>query len=117
MRKEITGLDAVVPFRTWDSDTKVTVPAADKKDPVIFKKQNEIVFADERYFNLIGYQWVAGSAKTSLLQPYQTVLTESNAKLYFPSLNPTEVIGKEIYFNDTVHVTITGIVKDIRPQY
>ena len=54
MSKELTGLDAVVPFRTWDSDTKVTVPVADKKDPSIFKKQNELVFVDQRFFDLIG---------------------------------------------------------------
>jgi putative ABC transport system permease protein len=113
MNKEITGLDAVVPFRTWDGDTKITIPATDKKEAVIFKKQGEIVYADERFFNLIGYQWIAGSAKIALLQPYQTVLTESNAKLYFPLLNPTEVIGRQVYFNDTLHATITGIVRDI----
>ena len=111
--KELTGIDAVVPFRTWDSDIKVTVPVADKKDPSIFKKQNELVFVDERFFDLIGYQWVTGSAKTSLLQPFQTVLTTSCAKLYFPTLNPSEIIGKQIYFNDTVKTTVTGVVKDI----
>jgi len=113
VQKEITGIDAVVPFRTWDSDTKVTIPAADGKQPTIFKKQNEIIFADKRYFDLISYQWIAGSAKTSLLQPYQTVLTEANAKLYFPSLSAAAVIGKEIYFNDTVRATVTGVVKDL----
>ncbi len=113
VRKEITGIEAVVPFRTVDEGAKVSVPVADKKEPVVFKNQSEIVFADERFFNLIGYEWLAGSAKTALLQPYQTVLTESNAKLYFPSLSAVQVIGKEIYFNDTVRATITGVVKDI----
>jgi predicted permease len=112
MSKEITGLEAVVPFRTWNSDSKVTVPAAGK-EPMIYKKQNEMVFADERFFNLIGYQWLAGSAKTALLQPYQTVLTESKAKLYFPSLSPAQAVGKDIYIDDTVHATVTGVVKDI----
>lgn len=111
--KEITGIDAVVPFRTWDGDTKVILPAANNKEPVIFKKQEEIVFADERFMNLIGYKWIAGSAASSLLQPYQTVLTESNAALYFPSLTSSQGIGKEIIFNDTVRATITGVVKDI----
>ena len=113
VQNEITGLEAVVPFRTWDEDTKVTVPAADGKQPAIFKKQNEIIFADKRYFELINYQWIAGSANTALLQPYQTVLTEANAKLYFPLLAAADIIGKEIYFNDTVRATVTGVVKDI----
>ncbi len=114
IKKELTGLDAVVPFRTWDDDAKITVPVNGKKEPVIFKHQKNIVFADESFCNLIGYQWLAGSAKTSLQQPYQTVLSESTAKLYFPKLTAAQIIGKQLFFNDTVRTTVTGIVKDIK---
>ncbi len=113
VHKEITGLDAVVPFRTWNGDAKISVPV-NKKEPKIFKHQQSIIFADSNYFNLISYTWIAGSPKTSLRNPYQTVLTESNAKLYFPDLNPAQVVGKEIYFDDTIRATITGVVKDIK---
>ncbi len=113
VKKELTGLDAVAPFRTWDSDAKITVPVSSNKQPVIFKHQNNIVFADKNYFNLIGYKWLAGSAQTSLQQPYQTVLTAARAQLYFPKLNVAQIIGRKIYFNDTVGATVSGIVKDI----
>lgn len=112
IEKEVTGISLVVPFRTWQEDTKVTVNVANNQ-PALFKKQQDVIFADEKYFDLIGYQWIAGSPKTALVQPYQTVLTESNAKLYFPSFTAAQVIGKEIYFNDTVRTIITGVVKDI----
>ncbi len=79
--------------------------------PVIFKRQENIVFADENYFSLIQYHWIAGSPNTSLQQPYQVVLTESNARLYFPKLTASEIIGKEIDFDDTVRTIIAGIVK------
>jgi putative ABC transport system permease protein len=114
MKKELTGLDAVVPFRTWDSDTKISVPISGKKEPLIFKHQKNIVFADGNFLNLVGYQWIAGSAKTSLQMPYQTVLSETTAALYFPKISSSQVIGKELYFNDTVRATIMGIVKDIQ---
>jgi putative ABC transport system permease protein len=114
IKKELTGLDAVVPFRTWDDDVKITVPVDGKKEPVIFKHQKNIVIADEGFCNLMGYQWVAGSAKTSLQLPYQTVLSESTAKLYFPKLPAAEIIGRQLFFNDTVSTTVTGIVKDIK---
>ena len=39
IRKELTGLDAVVPFRTWDGDAKISVPVADKTEPRVFKNQ------------------------------------------------------------------------------
>jgi putative ABC transport system permease protein len=113
VKKEITGLDAVVPFRTWNGDAKISVPV-NKKEPKIFKHQQSIIFADSNYFNLVSYTWIAGSPKTSLRNPYQTVLSEANAKLYFPNLNPAQVVGKEIYFDDTVRATITGVVKDIK---
>lgn len=112
VKKEVTGLDAVVPFRTSD-EVKVSIPGTGK-EPVIFKHQKNVVFADENYFNLIGYQWMAGSAKTSMQQPYQTVLSQKTAALYFPKLSADQITGKQIYFNDTVHTTVTGIVKDIK---
>ncbi len=113
VRKEITGLDAVVPFRSWNDDAKVSVPQPGKKEAKIFKNESNIVFADSNYFRLIKYDWVAGSPKTSLLNPYQTVLTVSGAQRYFAGLTPTQVIGKEIYINDSVRATISGIVKDL----
>ena len=112
LRKEATGIELVVPFRTAD-ETKVSVPAKGINQPAVFKKQKHIAFADEAYFRMIPYTWLAGSPKTSLEQPYQVVVTESMAKKYFPALSATDVVGNEIYFNDTVRSIITGVVKDI----
>jgi predicted permease len=114
VEKELTGLDAVVPLRTWDWDGKISVPVADKTDPVVFKNQKSIVFADSNYFNMVGYDWLAGSAKTSLNKPYKTVLTESNAKLYFPNIRVADIIGKELFINDTIRATVTGVVKNLK---
>jgi len=114
VKNEVTGLDVVAPFRTWNDGVKVTVPGEKGKQVVIFKKQTHIAFADENYFRLLQYTWIAGSPATSLQEPYQVVLTEDNAKLYFPKLSASEVAGKEIYFNDTVRTIITGIVKGPR---
>ncbi len=114
IKKELTGIEAVAPFRTSDEGMKVTLPAQNKSDQQVFKNQNEIVFADENYFNLIGYEWLAGSAKSSLNEPYQTVITEKVAALYFPALPAAQIIGRQINFNDTILTTVTGIVKEIQ---
>jgi putative ABC transport system permease protein len=112
MQKELTGVERVVHFYTEDA-FKISVPDAKKKDPAVFKKQKFITFADDNYFALLPYTFIAGSQKTALQQAYQTVLTESNAKIYFPNLKPSEIIGKEIIFDDTIRTNVSGIVKDL----
>jgi predicted permease len=113
IKKEMTGMDAVVPLFTFNNNPKISVPVVNKAEPIVFKNQGGFVYADENYFNLIGYNWLVGSAKTSLQQPYQTVLTQSAAALYFPNLQPEQIVGRHFYLNDTIAVTVNGVVKDI----
>src|SRR5215471_9809246 len=113
VKKEIMGLNVVAPFSIFNNNPKISVPVVNKAEPAVFKNQSGFVYADENYFNLIGYNWLAGSAKTSLQQPYQTVLTQSAAALYFPNLQPEQIIGRHFYLDDTIAVTVTGVVKDI----
>ena len=113
MRKELTGFDALVPLLTNDGDAKISIPTKGKSDPVVLKKQKDIVFVDKNYFSLIPYQWIAGSAATSLVTPNQMVLTQSVAARYFPTLKPADVVGKKVILNDTVTTTVSGIVQDI----
>ena len=112
-RKELTGIDKAAPFNTMDDGTKISVPVANKQEPVVFKKQKNIVFADSGYFDMVDYTWVAGNATNALSAPLQVVLTASAAALYFPQLTPGQIVGKDLYFNDTVLTTITGVVKDL----
>jgi putative ABC transport system permease protein len=112
IRRELTGLDLVVPLYVWE-DENVSIPEPRKELPTVYRKQNHIVFADDSYFKMISYDWVAGSPATSLQQPYQVVLTESAAKYYFPALTAGEIIGRRVNFNDTVATTVTGLVKDL----
>jgi len=108
---ELTGVDAVVPLYTWDKYPSITVAGSTGKQ-VVLKGQKNIVFTDAAYFTVFNYTWVAGKA-SSLNQPYQAVITESAARLYFPGKPVAQVVGKHFAFNDTCLVTVTGIVKDI----
>jgi len=111
-KKEVSGLEIVAPFRTL-GETRITIPYPNSNSPLVLRKQKDIVVADENYFNLIGYTWLAGSPTTATQQPYQVVLTEKNARLYYAGLNNADIIGKPIIFNDTIQCTISGIVKDL----
>ncbi len=112
VRSEFTGLSEVAAFTLWDAGVKVNV-ALDGGREQKFKGQKNIIFADENYFNLFQYTWLAGSPETSLNEPSQVVLTETKAKAYFPQLSYEQIIGRELIFNDTIRTTVTGIVKDI----
>jgi len=111
-QKEVPGLEIVAPFRTL-GETRVTIPYPNGGASLVLRKQKDVIFADENYFNLIGYTWLAGSARTATKQPYQVVLTEKNARLYYTGLRNAEIIGKPIIFYDTILCTIAGIVKDL----
>jgi len=112
VKKEASGLEIVAPFRTLD-ETRVTIPYPDPNHPTVLHKQKDLVVADENYFQLIGYSWLAGSPASATQQPYQVVLTEKNARLYYAGLKYNDIIGKPIIFDDTIQCTITGIVKDL----
>jgi putative ABC transport system permease protein len=113
VNKEATGVEITCAFHTWNDNVKVTIPSEVKNVPTVFKKQPQLVFADENYFRLISYEWLAGSPASALQQPYQVVLTSANAALYFPGLKPAEIIGRQLYFNDSIAVTVSGIVKNL----
>lgn len=110
--REIPGIETLAPVRLWDNGEKVSIPAG--SIPIhTYKKEKDIVFADQRYFDLVPYKWLAGSKTTSLEDPYQAVITDSRARLYFGNIPSEQVIGKEMVINDTVHIKITGIVQDL----
>jgi putative ABC transport system permease protein len=113
VRKELAGIENVTHFYTGNDDTKISIPEKGKADPAIHKKQKNIVFADDNYFALVNYDWLAGSSKTALQNANQTVISESTAKIYFPNVKPADILGREIVFNDTTRTLVSGVIKDI----
>ena len=115
IQNNTTGIEkSAALFQYNDWNTKVSIPQSNKLPLKIFKKQDDIVFTDSNYFSIFPHRWLAGNAAVSLKNPYNLVLTESRAKLYFPSLSPDHLIGKTVIFSDTVSTTITGIVKNLK---
>ena len=111
-KKQVSGLEIVAPIRTLD-EVRVTIPYPNANSPVVFRKQKDVLAADENYFNLLGYTWLAGSSATATQQPYQVVLTEKSARLYYGNTKYPDIMGKLIVFDDTIRCTVTGIVKDL----
>lgn len=113
VKNSVTGLSGSAPFFIIDewtlNHTGVIVPDG-SKTPLKFKYTPDNILADERYFDLLPYTWLAGSKK-SLNQPYTVVLTAQKAKKYFPGLTYQQMLGRVIIYGDTVKTTVTGIVE------
>jgi len=113
MAREVSGLQSIVPFRTADEITKVSVAYPNAQEPAVFRKQNDITYADTAYCSLLGYRWLAGSPAAALAQPYSLVLTETSAKRYFPGLGYAQILGKQVILADSITTTVTGVLKDL----
>ena len=109
VEKEVTGVEMTVPLFRLDA-VKIMVPG---QNNAVYKKQDRIVMTDAAYFQLLSYEWLGGSA-ASLNDPFTVVLTESRAKLYFPDQDATQAIGQTLVYNDSLKLTVAGIVKDLR---
>lgn len=71
--------------------------------------QKRIAFADASYFDIIQYEWLYGSPAV-LRAPDQVVLTEERAAQYFPGVPAGEVIGREVIYDDSLHLTVAGLI-------
>jgi putative ABC transport system permease protein len=114
LRRETTGFSAVTTLFTDDS--KVLIPVAGQPPriiPAISGDQTyHITFADTDYLKIFHYQWLAGNPLTALQKPFSVVLTESEAKRYFGRGTPQDWMGRSVVYEDSLMVSVTGIVKD-----
>jgi len=110
IKNNVTGVELIAPLFTLNPDVTVL---AKHNEPVKFKGQDHITLADQNYFKIIQYKWLAGSSTTALNDPYHVVLTSERAKVYFPSLTYDQMLGKTVTY-DTLKTTVMGIVETIK---
>ena len=111
IRDEIPGLETVAAFHNIES--AVLIPNG-KEKPARFdnKSHGEIIVAEPQYFDIFRYQWLAGNPQTALTEPYKVVLSEKKARTYFGDLPLDQLVGKELIYWDSLHVSVAGIVQD-----
>ncbi|MCF8243885.1 MAG: ABC transporter permease [Saprospiraceae bacterium] len=95
-------------------NTSVTIPTG--QGAGILKrlgKQEDIVLTSPEFFDLIqNYEWLAGSPRQSLTEPYQLVLTERKVKQYFGVKDAREAIGMQVLYQDSLNTIVAGVLKD-----
>jgi putative ABC transport system permease protein len=106
----IKGVDFVVPIHIFGECSTIRVPG---KATSYANQNNAIVFTSNEYFQVFNYTMIAGQMPTSLTTAFSVVLTESKARIYFPGEGYDNIIGKQIIYNDSIAVFVTGIVKDL----
>jgi putative ABC transport system permease protein len=118
IRRTVPGVEAVTTFFPSDARAAVTVPAVAKRPAVQFSSKVEgqdrlgdYIIADENWFAIFKYKWLVGDP-SALRLPFTVVLTENKARQYFGSLPTGSYIGKELIYEDSLRVRVTGIVKD-----
>jgi len=71
--------------------------------------QKNITWADSTFFSMFTFPIIQGDGRTMLSEPYQLVLTRSEARKMFRSENP---IGKTVEYNGKSKLIVTGVVED-----
>lgn len=115
LQNDITGMEKVVPM-FYKSHHRATINnGADTQARQFENADNDIqlVSTTADYFNMLGYQWLVGNAATALDAPDKVVLTNTRAHEYFPSLQPQEIIGKMIVYDDSVSRRVSGVVAQL----
>lgn len=114
LRKELSGFENVSAFYNYYA--RVTIPGGKKSKkfdmPKMGEQVSDIIVAEPQYFDIFKYQWLAGNPATSLKEPFTVVLSEKEVYKYFGKLHPDEVLGRQVIYNDSLVLTVTGMVKD-----
>ncbi|MBV7269941.1 ABC transporter permease [Winogradskyella luteola] len=79
-----------------------------------FKLPKFVIFADQDYFKIFDYKFIAGDNVKALHNPNEVILTKERALKYFPNTEVSEIIGKTLVYNDSVNTKVTGIVENFK---
>ncbi|MBO9152680.1 ABC transporter permease [Chitinophaga sp. GCM10012297] len=105
LRSQSAGIEETAFLYQYSPNVKI----GERKFGVLEKT----TFAEPEYFNVVEYKWLYGSPVV-LKNPLQAVLTEERAEQYFPGTPLAEVIGREVKYDDSISVSVAGIVQSLK---
>ena len=107
-RQTVPGLEAIAGVNFYNVKSTIR---QDSGKPTQFTDNSGTIITDPQFFDIFKYNWLAGNG-ASLKTPFTVVLTEKKAHQYFGNISPDEMIGKEVVYDDSLTVKVSGIVKD-----
>jgi putative ABC transport system permease protein len=115
IRQEVSGFEAVSGFYTYYAKVTVENKGGNPRRFEIPNQQtakSTIIVTDPQYFQIFTFQWLAGNPSTALQAPFQVVLSETEAQRYFGAKSMDEILGRQVIYNDSLRLTVSGVVKD-----
>jgi putative ABC transport system permease protein len=108
LHDDYAGAEALTGYHTYGAKAMVVVDGEEKH---FTRTTVNAIIASPDYFRIFQYRWLAGNMD-AFAKPMQVVLTESRARTYFGSLELQEILGKNITYDDSLTVSVAGVVKD-----
>jgi ABC-type antimicrobial peptide transport system permease subunit len=113
-QKQIPGFEAAAGFHLYNGNIKIPdgdKPAKKFDNRIDGSYSTTAIITWPQYFDIFKYEWLIGNA-TTLNDPYKVVLSENRARKYFGNIALNTIIGKTVIYDDSLLVTVSGIVKD-----
>ncbi|MCO5949998.1 ABC transporter permease [Mucilaginibacter flavidus] len=114
-RKELSGFEDATGFYNYFA--KVTVPGINGAAKKFFapkegEETSPVIVAEPQYFKIFQYKWLRGDPSTALSEPFKVVLSQQEVHKYFGTTPLQDVVGKEVIYNDSLRLTVSGVVED-----
>jgi putative ABC transport system permease protein len=117
LRASIPLIETLAGYYTYN--VSVTVPHSGagrskpgNTPPARLMPTGTTILVGEDFFDIFPHTWLAGSQSQSLRQPYNVVLTEKRAHDYFGNMPTSQYLNRELIYDDSLHVHVSGIIKD-----
>lgn len=112
IKENISGIESSTNFFTLSGKVFVVKPNA---EPTLIEGETNSIVAGPEFFEVFTFhEWVIGNPAQSLGGPNKVVLSESRAKQIFGNLPPSEILGRQLIYGDSIEVSVSGILKDVK---
>jgi putative ABC transport system permease protein len=114
LKKELPEVVSFARLYNMGYKNNVIITNEDAKPDPIAIKHRRFLYADSSFLSMMGCSMVAGNSKSALAQPFNAVISEKYARLYFGNEDP---IGKSLRLQDddgnNELVKVTGVFREL----